>query len=150
MFPALCSLVQCLLEDESLQSSFNNARGFTAIGAVVEEQSHQLHNSDLAQESVKAGTDIFAFAANVDTLRVEVLGEGIIPIVLSLLNVTRIESIITNALRFISLMSIEPFAQSELIDSRDIDSLHSLMEQGEAYPQMSKAASKCYSQLGGM
>ena len=46
-------------------------------------------------------------------------------------------------------MSYEPKAKLELIDSRDIDTLSTIMDQ-KTYPALSTAATNCFVKLGGM
>ena len=149
LIPSICRLIFQLFYDPRFQKAFIDADGLYQLSRTMSELSSHIQNSNIARESLVESLKILVFASRIPNLRIEIIGDGLIPVVLNLLNLTRVESIISNVLDFINFMSYENMARKELIDSRDIDSLSAIIDQSETYPELSKSALECFVRLGG-
>jgi hypothetical protein len=67
-----------------------------------------------------------------------------------MLNITRSEEILLPVLACIYFLSLEPVARLELIDTRDIDTLSTIIDQRAKHPKLSVAAEECFVRLGGI
>lgn len=147
---SVCSLLKALFFDARRHQQFLEADGFFLLGRAIQGLSSQILNSIEARRAVEQAAHFLVGAAQVSSLRLDIVGDGLIPIMLSLLSVTRVEEILIPVLGFVFFISSEPLARMEMIDTREVDTLMVLMQQRKTFPKLALAAEECFVRLGGI
>jgi len=147
---SLTKLMRILFFDPRFQNSFSENDGFFKIAKTLETLCPTLSSSDESRKAIEEIVHFLVAAAQVPNLRLEIVGDGLIPLILNMLNITRLEEILLPVLACIYFLSLEPVARLELIDTRDIDTLSTIIDQRAKYPKLSVAAEECFVRLGGI
>lgn len=146
-------LLKELLYDVKFHKQFIEYELFDKIVNYFNENSKYMVNLSHSPKTVEVFQNICEFlveTSKLSNLHGELIGEGIIPILLNLLNLTRVEEILLPILAFIYFISENKIAREELIDSRDLDCIVNLIDQSSLFPKLSLAAEECFIRLGGM